>query len=63
MKASYVRFDYSLFDNISVVKQWIKENESKYNLVPLKPIDEIKVRVVAYKTKKNNFVPKFDNSS
>ena len=52
MKASYVRFDYSLFDNISVVKQWIKENESKYNLVPLKPIDEIKVRVVAYKSPK-----------
>ena len=40
-----VRLDYSLFDNIPIVNQWLKENESKYKLKSLEPVDEIKFRV------------------
>ena len=43
--ASMIRLDYSLFDNIPIVKQWLKENESKYKLKSLEPVDEIKARV------------------
>ena len=40
--AFMVRLDYSLFDNIPIVKQWFKENESKYKLKSIEPVDEIK---------------------
>ena len=44
-----MRCDYSFFDNIPSIKQWLKENESKYKLQPLEPVDEIKFRVVTMK--------------
>lgn len=44
-----MRCDYSFFDNIPSIKQWWKENESKYKLQSLEPIDEIKFGVVIIK--------------
>ena len=44
-----MRCDYSFFDNIPSIKQWLMENESKYELQRLEPVDEIKFRVVILK--------------
>ena len=44
-----MRCDYSFFDNIPSIKQWLKENESKYKLQSLEPVDEIKFRVFTMK--------------
>ena len=44
-----MRCDYSFFDNIPSIKQWLRENESKYKIQRLEPVDEIKLRVVTEK--------------
>ena len=44
-----MRCDYSFFDNIPSIKQWLRENESKYKIQRLEPVDEIKLWVVTEK--------------